>query len=147
MQTKHDISYGVIPYIYKEGELHFLLIHQYSSARELVYWGFPKGHPDAGEDPETAARRELQEETGISLSSLATDHPFEITYEFMLAGVRVKKSVTFYLGEARDMNFVLQEEEVESAGWCTYEEARRRITFDNTKTVLDEAYAYLTKDR
>lgn len=29
-------------------------------------WLFPKGHVDAGEDDEAAARREIQEETGLS---------------------------------------------------------------------------------
>ncbi len=29
------------------------------------WWGFPKGHIDAGEDALTAARREITEETGL----------------------------------------------------------------------------------
>jgi len=29
------------------------------------YWGFPKGHIDEGEDIEAAARREIEEETGL----------------------------------------------------------------------------------
>jgi diadenosine hexaphosphate hydrolase (ATP-forming) len=30
------------------------------------FWGFPKGHIDAGEDALTAAKREIQEETGLT---------------------------------------------------------------------------------
>jgi len=32
-------------------------------------WGFPKGHPDPGEDDLAAANREFREETGIDVSS------------------------------------------------------------------------------
>ncbi len=30
------------------------------------FWGFPKGHIDEGEDAITAARREIEEETGLT---------------------------------------------------------------------------------
>lgn len=30
------------------------------------FWGFPKGHLDPGEEPITAARREIEEETGLT---------------------------------------------------------------------------------
>ncbi len=30
------------------------------------FWGFPKGHIDAGEDALTAAKREIEEETGLT---------------------------------------------------------------------------------
>src|SRR5580700_5389769 len=39
------------------------------------YWGFPKGHIEAGETPEVAAMREISEETGIALGSLVLRAP------------------------------------------------------------------------
>jgi 8-oxo-dGTP pyrophosphatase MutT (NUDIX family) len=33
---------------------------------DSIFWGFPKGHVDAGESIETAAVREIAEETGLT---------------------------------------------------------------------------------
>lgn len=43
---------------------HVLLIHQYRYAAEGSIWEVPAGVLERGEDPETCARRELEEETG-----------------------------------------------------------------------------------
>ena len=37
------------------------------------FWGFPKGHLDSGEEALTAARREIEEETGLSELELVKD--------------------------------------------------------------------------
>lgn len=38
-----------------------------------VFWGFPKGHIDEGEDALTAAKREIGEETGLEDLTLLDD--------------------------------------------------------------------------
>ena len=45
-------------------------------------WQFPQGGVDAGEALEVAARRELQEETGITSVRLLAQAPAWITYDF-----------------------------------------------------------------
>lgn len=45
-------------------------------------WQFPQGGVDAGEALDTAARRELQEETGITSVTLLHRTPGWITYDF-----------------------------------------------------------------
>ena len=45
-------------------------------------WQFPQGGVDAGEALEVAARRELQEETGITSVRLLAQTPAWITYDF-----------------------------------------------------------------
>src|SRR3989338_5382032 len=38
-----------------------------------VWWGFPKGHMDQGEDALTAAKREIAEEAGLSILTYIKD--------------------------------------------------------------------------
>ena len=45
-------------------------------------WQMPPGGIDADEDPETAARRELHEETSVRSASVLGRHPDWLTYEF-----------------------------------------------------------------
>lgn len=145
METKDDISYGVVPYIKENDVLKFLVIHQYSTWGGDYYWVFPKGHAEGEESPEETARRELEEETQLQLASLDTERTFEIRYEFTIDGVTTKKTSAFFVGEAASENYVLQEEELIDAAWLTYEEAREKITFENTKELLDEVVEYLEK--
>ena len=46
---------------------HFLMVKQWRHGEGALSVEFPGGVIDAGEEPETAARRELEEETGYSL--------------------------------------------------------------------------------
>jgi len=47
-----------------------LLIREYAAAMERYELAFPKGHIEAGEDPLTAANREMQEEVGYAARRL-----------------------------------------------------------------------------
>jgi 8-oxo-dGTP pyrophosphatase MutT (NUDIX family) len=55
-----SLSSGAIPLKKVGGEWRVLLL------RSFKYWDFPKGMVEEGEDPLEAAKREVQEETGLS---------------------------------------------------------------------------------
>lgn len=59
----NPIVFGCIC-VNSQGEV--LLVH----GRQSKKWSFPKGHVEAGEDGLTCAKREMLEETGITLNSL-----------------------------------------------------------------------------
>src|SRR5207248_8251990 len=42
-----------------------LIVHPSGAYNRKAPWGIPKGEPNAGEEPEQAARREVREETGV----------------------------------------------------------------------------------
>ena len=48
----------------------FLMVHQWRHGEQALSWEFPGGVIDDGEDPETAAKRELMEETGACAKEL-----------------------------------------------------------------------------
>lgn len=53
-----------------DGVERFVMVRQYRHGSESVTIEFPAGLVDEGEDPETAAKREMEEETGIRVHKL-----------------------------------------------------------------------------
>jgi len=135
METKEDISYGVVPLIKEGGQWLVFLIHQYGHGGD-VYWTFPKGHPEAGESHQESALRELKEETNLSLHELKTDKEYTQGYSFQSGMTMINKKVVYFLGTATSKEFTIQEDEVQDAGWFTFEEAQEKLTHDNAKLML-----------
>jgi ADP-ribose pyrophosphatase len=52
------------------------IVSQYRPAVETYTWEFPAGTVDAGEDPQRAAVRELMEETGLRVETIAELGPY-----------------------------------------------------------------------
>lgn len=63
----HPGSVVVVPAL---GPTHLLLIRQYRYAAGEALWELPAGALEPGEDPEPAAYRELEEETGYRAGSM-----------------------------------------------------------------------------
>lgn len=135
MQTKKDYSYGVIPVRKEQDDWYVFLINQYSATGD-VFWTFPKGHPEAGESPEEAARRELTEETAIVLEKLDTLKVYTQEYTFPFKDILIEKSAVYYLGFVQDEQFSIQEDEVKEAGWFLLADALEKLTHDKSKTIL-----------
>ncbi|MDA7941392.1 MAG: NUDIX domain-containing protein, partial [Nitrosopumilus sp.] len=123
-------SAGVVIYRRGRGGERFLLL-QYPGG----HWDFAKGHVEEGETEQEAALREAEEETGMRLRGLDEGFEERIRYSYYHAGRRVRKTVVFFMAEARTGRVRLSEEHVEYE-WLTYEEARGRATFANARRVL-----------
>lgn len=145
METRDDISYGVIPLFKKGDSWHVLVIHQISY-RGDQFWIFPKGHPEEGESPKDAALRELKEETGISDVILKGTENFSMEYSFLHEGVKINKRVEYFIGICNSMQTnVTQPYEVAELRWCELSEAENLLTHQNTKDILKKVRAYLEK--
>ncbi len=119
-----------------DGAPRFLLIRD--SYRN---WGFPKGHLEVGEPPADAARREVAEETG--LDELRLHGPIRvIDWYFRFRGKTIHKYCHFFLFESTRGDPVPQAEEgITDCAWHLPEEARRTISYDNARAVLEQATA------
>lgn len=106
---------------------------------------FPKGHMEPGESELETAIRELKEETGISVNVIPGFRR-QIEYELRRIPDTVKQSV-YFLGECISDNIVCQEAEVTEAGFVSYEDALKRLTFEETKNILEDAEKFLDKTK
>jgi len=106
-------------------------------------WGFPKGHLDADESPEDAARREVGEETGLHELRLH-DALGEIDWTFRHRGRLIHKRCHFFLFSSADGDPVPQATEgISECAWVSLAEAGDRLTHDNSRRVLQAAVALI----
>jgi ADP-ribose pyrophosphatase YjhB (NUDIX family) len=100
--------------------------------------GLPKGHQDEGEDDVATARRETEEETG--LTDFAVDPWFrsEISYRVRKDGQHRRKTVVYFRARLRRGTVRLSHEHT-AFDWHPLPEALKQITFDSLREVLREA--------
>jgi predicted NUDIX family NTP pyrophosphohydrolase len=107
-------------YRVREGQLEVLLVHPSGNYNRRAPWSIPKGIPDEGEDLETAARRETQEETGVTTGKLTSLD--WIKYQ------KSRKRIYCFAGPAPpDADPHCASWEVDRAEFVTIDEARRLI--------------------
>ena len=103
--------------------------------RGRLVWSLPKGHLEAGETPETAAVREVFEETGITgtiLASLGT-----IDFWFMADDRRIHKTVHHDLLEAQDVVLSDADAEVTEVAWVPLDEVAARLRYADERRLVD----------
>lgn len=106
-------------------------------------WCLPKGIIDKGETPETAAVREVKEETGLSGSIV--DRLGDISYWYYIKkqNAKCRKTVHFYLMEYVSGSTSQHDSEVDDAVWLPIETALERISFSGDRVILEKAKARL----
>jgi bis(5'-nucleosidyl)-tetraphosphatase len=136
-----DESFGVVP-ILRKGEQTLFLLIQHNAG----HWAFPKGHAERGESDIEAARRELCEETGIASATLDESNVFEERYTKTWRGDArrlVRKTVRYYIGEVDSPRVQVQEAEIQNHKWVTIDEARKLITYSESRRLLEEVAKHL----
>ena len=110
------------------------------------HWGFPKGRHEPGEDDQTAAEREVHEETGIGIEKPVPAFRWTSRYRFHRNGSRISKTVVYFLGRAENRPVQLSAEHTEFA-WLNGPEARKRLTHEENRRILDAAVEALQLGR
>jgi len=128
----------------KEGrKIYYLLLHY-----EAGHWDFPKGHIEKGESEKDTARREIKEETGIEDIEFIPGFKEKISYFFRKSYENKKnpplvyKEVVFFLAKTNTKDIKLSFEH-KGFLWLEYEKAKKRLTFENTKKILEKAHQFL----
>ena len=148
-------SAGAIIYRIENGVRYYLLLHYTpSEPGKRGQWGFAKGHVEQGETDIETAKREIQEETGITDLKLIAGFKELEKYFFKksygLEGEARKKApwvfklVVFFLAETRTKDVKISDEHIGFV-WLPIQEAIKKTTFKNSKKLLKEADDFLTR--
>jgi 8-oxo-dGTP pyrophosphatase MutT (NUDIX family) len=128
-----------------------IVIHRSDSAIEYLilhypagHWDFPKGNVEKGESDLDAAIREIGEETGLTDLRFINGFKKMIQYYYRRGDQLVRKTVTFYLAESKTKDIKLSYEH-QGYVWLPIQEAMAKVTYQNARNVLKEAYQFLTQ--
>ncbi|MCI0425080.1 MAG: NUDIX hydrolase [Actinobacteria bacterium] len=95
-------------------------------------WSLPKGKIEDGEGPETAALREVLEETGYSCRIVA---PLATTRHTIAGGV--KEVVWFAMRPLPASPGFVPNDEIDQIAWLGPKKARRALVYENERELID----------
>ncbi|MEK7650123.1 MAG: NUDIX domain-containing protein [Patescibacteria group bacterium] len=137
--VKVERSAGAILFRRQGGRVWYVLL-QYATRN---HWTFPRGRLEEGERPIDAARREIEEETGISRVKFIPGYKETIHFRYQwppkTEGAEQRlKFITFYLGEVFGRTIKISEEH-KNFVWAPYEKAMKIIKHKNSRELLKKA--------
>lgn len=127
----YEKSCGAIVFRKYHGNTELLLIKHTAGG----HWSFPKGHVEQDETEEQTALREIKEETSIDVE-ICPGFREVVTYS---PKRDVMKDVIYFLGKAKNYNYVPQESEIAQVQWVEINLAHSFLTYDNDKQLLTRA--------
>jgi 8-oxo-dGTP pyrophosphatase MutT (NUDIX family) len=143
--SRREISAGCVVYRSTEGLTEVALIQP----RDRKAWALPKGLIERGEAPEAAARREAQEETGLSGTIVGRIDTIKYSYmaKWEKPPTRVFKIVTFYLLEFTEGDPSRHDREVDRVEWFAIDAAIDVASYPQEKTVIRKAKDLIRNQR
>jgi len=126
-------SAGIVLFQNFHGTNRFLLLNYPQG-----HWDFIKGKMEYDETPHETARREAGEETGITDIEFIDGFEESVEYEFRFNNDLIQKTVVFFLAKTNTSKISLSHEHRDFV-WLEYEDAMKKVTFDNAKKILAKA--------
>ena len=102
------------------------------------HWDFVKGKIEQGETLHQTAVRETKEETGISDLEFVEGFEEKINYNFQFDGELIQKEVVFFLAKTKTHTVNVSHEHLDYT-WLDYENALKKVTYQNAKNILSKA--------
>lgn len=139
---KIEKSCGAVVFTQEERVVKYVIIRSPEG-----FYGYPKGHMEAGETEEQTALREIKEETGLSvtlLSGFRTEDSHALVRE---GRPDVTKHIVYFLAEYDGQALHAQAGEVSAIALMTFDEAMAAFQFESSRRILREAAAYIKAAR
>jgi 8-oxo-dGTP pyrophosphatase MutT (NUDIX family) len=136
----HERSAGAVIFFKSGTEIEYLVLEYYQH-----HWDFPRGHVEPGETDAAAARREIQEETGLADLEFIPDFQEKTSWFYRRRGAAKPfyKEAVYFLARSQTKEVIISPEHHQHL-WLTYAQTLRRITFMNARGVLKKADEFLT---
>jgi len=135
---KREFSAGGIVFKQtKSGPIFLLIKNMAMRDPDKSYWGFPKGHLNAGESSKEAAIREVKEEVGLRVEII--DKIGQSSYIFQVNGEKIFKIVTMFLMQVKKGQILIQDLEISEAKWLGSEQVLELLSFSNDKKLFQKA--------
>lgn len=107
------------------------------AARGAQVLALPKGHPENGESAADAALREVREEAGVETT--VREKLGDVRYWYQRDGMRIAKTVAFFLLDYVSGEPDNHDHEVEHARWIDLEEAARSLSYKGERDMAARA--------
>jgi 8-oxo-dGTP pyrophosphatase MutT (NUDIX family) len=133
----NDQSFGIVP-LQKENAIWKVFLVRHKSG----HWTLPKGHPELDETPLETAKRELFEETGLTVVQLFFTEPLIENYQFTSRNRPIHKQVDYYIAEVTG-NVKIQEEEIQEGRWVDLANGQDLATYPQMKALLQRVLSML----
>ena len=128
-----EVSYGIIPLQKRDGQWHTYVVQHTNG-----YWGFPKGHAEAGETPKQCAVRELYEETRLTVARFVFEDMLKEAFEFEQAGQRIAKTVYYFVAEVSGEAQLVVDQEIMMGKWVRLHDAHSVVTHASGKALCQQ---------
>lgn len=139
---KFEFSAGGIVYRKTEKGLE-ILVSQHSQHKG---WVFPKGligDHVKGENKESTAVREVEEETGAVAEIVDEISP--VTYWYVFEEKKIKKTVYYFIMEYKSGDISKHDHEMSAVEWLAQDKVLERLTYKSDKKAFLEALPFIKK--
>ncbi len=134
---RYDQSYGIVP-LQRDGARWLVFVVRHRGG----HWTLPKGHPEGTESALECAKRELFEETGLSVVKLLSEQPLIESYQFSSRGRPIHKTVHYFIAEVTGV-IKIQKEELQEGKWVDLTRAGEVVTYAQMKSLLNSVIEML----
>jgi 8-oxo-dGTP diphosphatase len=134
MKSRDEVSAGGVVFRRSASGIEVLVC----KASSYHKWVLPKGLVNQGETFEQTAVREVEEEVGVH-ARIADRLGEPEKYVYTARGVRVFKSVHYFLMEFESGNEKIHDREMEDVQWMSLDKAIELVEYKGAKEVLKRA--------
>lgn len=131
-------SCGAVVFTRENGQIKYVIIRS-----KTGFYGFPKGHMEAGETEAETALREIREETGLDVYVIDSFREEEV-YPICCNGEQRLKKVTYFLAEYSEQKPTAEPLELRDICLLCYDDAISILQFETLKNILTHAHSFLT---